>query len=61
MFRFGHFNWKITIASGPVISQPAKLLIIYLRIIVLDVTNFGVGEHPSNVKINDLNITKLST
>ena len=22
-------------------------------------TNFGVGEHPSNIKIDNLNITKL--
>ncbi len=28
---------------------------------IIDVTNFGVGEHTSNIKIADLNITKLST
>jgi hypothetical protein len=58
---FGHFNWEITITSESVIWQSSKLLIIYIRIIFLDVTNFGVGEHPSNIKITELNITKLST
>jgi hypothetical protein len=60
-FRFGHFNWEITITSESVISQFPELLIIYITIIFLDVTNFGVGEHPSNIEIAYLNITKLST
>jgi hypothetical protein len=37
--------------------QSTELLIIYLRIIFLDVTNFGVGKHPSNIEIAILNIT----
>ncbi len=58
---FCHFNWEIAITSESVISQLTELLIIYLTIIILDVTNFGAGEHPSNIKIVHLNITKLST
>ncbi len=44
-----------------VISQSSELLIIYIVIIFLDVTNFGDGEHPSNIEVANLNITKLST
>ncbi len=61
MFIFGHFNWETTVNSESVISQSSELLIIYIVIIFLYVTNFGVGEHPSNIEIVYLNITKLST
>ena len=42
-----------------VILQFPELLINYIIIIFLDVTNFAVREHPSNIKIVQLNITKL--
>jgi hypothetical protein len=61
MFKFGHFNWEIAMTSESVILQYPELLIIYLAIIILDGTNFGIGGHPSNIKVDHLNITKLST
>ncbi len=61
MFSFGHLNWETTITSESVISQYPELLIINVIVIILDVTNFDVGGHPSNIKIDNLNITKLST
>ncbi len=42
-----------------VILQYPDLLIINISIILLNVTNFGVGEYPSNVKIVYQNITNL--
>jgi hypothetical protein len=59
--RFGHFNLETTINLESVISQTPQSLVIYLVIIILDVTNFEVGGHLSNINIDNLNITKLST
>jgi hypothetical protein len=42
-----------------VILQFPELLIIYLSLIFLAVTNFDNREHPSNIKMDYLNITKL--
>jgi hypothetical protein len=61
IFRFNHFSFEIANTSVSVNSQYSELLIIYIRTIVLYVTNFVVGGYPSNIKIGHLNITKLST
>jgi hypothetical protein len=37
---------------GSAILQFPELLTTYLRIIILYVTNFDVGGHPSNIKID---------
>jgi hypothetical protein len=51
MFRFGHFNWETIITSESVISHQPELLIIYLSLIILDLTNFDVRGHLSNILI----------
>ena len=43
------------------ILQEDELLIIYPSIMILDVPNCDVIGHPPNIKIHQLNITKLST
>ncbi len=57
IFTQNYYNNRRIMES--VILQFTGLLIIYISIIILDVTNFDVGEHPSNIKIAYLNITKL--
>ncbi len=59
MWRFGHLNWQTKITSESVILQSTGSLSIYLSLMFLNATNFGIGEHPSNMKIANLNITKL--
>ncbi len=42
-----------------VIPQFPESLIIYIKIIILDVTTLDIEEHQSNIKIDYLNISKL--
>jgi hypothetical protein len=42
-----------------VIPQYSELLIIYIVIIILDVTSFDIEAHPTNNDIDYLNITNL--
>ncbi len=57
--RFAHFISGINFNSEPVISQYPELLIIYIKTIILDLSNFDAEEHPSNIKVANLNIIKL--
>jgi hypothetical protein len=61
MDRFGHFKPDTTNISGSYNLQLSKTLIIYICIVSLDVTNFDIEVHPSNIFIVYLKIRKLST